>query len=240
MSSCSLSRALFALAFAVPTVATAYQGGPVTNGGSIGGQITYSGAKVAPELLPVTQDQHICGDKPIASEALVVGADGALANAVVWLDGIQAGKPANKKRVQIDNTGCRFVPHVQAVVAGSGVDVKNSDDVLHNTHARLQPRKTTVFNVGLPILNQVSKQKLARPGIIKVGCDAGHTWMSAWIHVFDHPYFAVTGADGRFTLGDVPAGDYTVSIWHEKLGKKTATASVKASGQVELTIRFTP
>lgn len=218
----------------------AYQGGPVTNGGTIAGQVTYTGTAPKAEQLKVTQDQHVCGKKPITSEALLVGAGGALRNAVVWIEGIKAGKPATKSKVTIDNTGCRFVPHVQGAVAGSGVDVKNSDDVLHNTHARMQPRKTTVFNVGLPILNQISKQRLARPGVIKVGCDAGHTWMSAWVHVFDHPYFAVTGPDGKFELGDVPAGDYTLTIWHEKLGKKTATAKVTAAGKVTVSVSFAP
>ncbi len=222
-----------------PSQALAYDGGPVAGGGAIEGTVTFKGAVPAPVKLPITQDQDICGKEARDAPTYQVSASGALKNAVVWIDAIKAGKPLpSAAKVGLNNTGCRFVPHVQAAVAGSRIDVKNSDDVLHNTHARLGKDRLTVFNVGLPILGQVSKQKLLQPGVVKVGCDAGHKWMSAYIHVFKHPYFAVTGADGKFSMKDVPPGDYTVKIWHEALGTRTATAKVAAGGAVRVKVAF--
>ena len=130
-----------------------------------------------------------------------------------------------------DNTTCRYEPHVQAFVVGTELHVKNEDAVLHNTHIRLP--SSDVFNYALPEKGQVIKKKVTRPGLMKVGCDAGHTWMSAWIAVFEHPYFAVTDKEGRFSLGDVPPGDYTLMYWHEKLGKASHKFTVTAGGAID-------
>lgn len=217
----------------------AYEGGPVTDGGKVSGRILFQGAVPTAERMPVTQDQNICGEEPKASEALVVSASGGLQSAVVWLDGITRGKPLPAEpRAEINNTTCRFEPHVQGAIVGSRIDVKNSDDVLHNTHARQGTDRLTVFNVGLPIQGQVSRQRLKRPGLVKVGCDAGHTWMSAFIYVFEHPYYAVTDADGNFSITDIPAGKYTVQIWHETLGTKSAEVTITPAGAATLEIPF--
>lgn len=84
----------------------------------------------------------------------------------------------------------------------------NSDRVLHNVHGNQGP--VTIFNVAMPIKGQRLPTKVARPGPIRLQCDAGHTWMTAWIQAFDHPWFAVTDAHGRFAIPDVPPGVYSV------------------------------
>ena len=114
------------------------------------------------------------------------------------------------------------MPHVQAVTVGTPLALINSDAVLHNVHGSAGP--VQVFNVAMPIRNQHLPTKLTRPGLVHLQCDAGHTWMSAWIAVFDHPYFAVTGGDGQYAIKDVPAGHYTVEYWHEP-----PTAKARAS-----------
>ena len=94
----------------------------------------------------------------------------------------------------------------------------NSDAILHNVHGnalRAGEPVVTAFNVATPIQGQKVPVSLGKPGLIRLQCDAGHTWMNAWIYVFDHPYYAVTDAGGKFVIADVPAGEHVVELWHE-------------------------
>jgi plastocyanin len=181
--------------------------------GSIAGVVKLAGPPPPLPPLKVTKDTGVCGgDKP--NEAIVASKGGALANVVVSL---RAAKPASAPpptaNAAIDQQGCQYRPHVQAVTVGTSIAIVNSDAVLHNVHGHTGP--VQVFNVAMPIRNQRLPTRLTRPGLVQLQCDAGHAWMSAWIYVFEHPYFAVTGADGKFEIGGVPAGHYTVEYWHE-------------------------
>jgi hypothetical protein len=118
---------------------------------------------------------------------------------------------------------------------GTALAVLNNDAVLHNVHGTTETGGSplTVFNIAMPFKGGKSPQVLKRPGAIKLRCDAGHTWMSAYVHVFDHPFYAVTDAKGRFTIKDVPPGKYTLEYWHEPISDKQAplvrTATVEVS-----------
>ena len=231
---------LLCLAAMLPQAALGYEGAPVTNGGSIQGRILFKGEVPPPKTLTITQDAKVIGGKThVLSRELLVAPDGGVKNAIVFIDGIGQGKPLPKTQARIlDNRNLRYEPHVMAVTKGTPVHVKNSDDVLHNTHAKVGKKKRTVFNVGLPIQGQISKQKVRKPGLHVVNCDAGHTWMRAYIYVFRHPYFAVTDAKGAFRLEDVPPGQYTVKVWHETLKEKTGTVTVAAGGVASLDLEL--
>lgn len=217
------------------TAAFAYTAGPVTDGGVISGTVRFGGVAPAPGRVPVTKDPQVCGaDKP--DESLLVSPSKGLANAVVFIDKIDHGKPIVAGHAELDNTTCRYEPHVQAFAVGTELHVKNNDAVLHNTHIRLPT--SDVFNYALPEKGQIIKKKITRPGLMKVACDAGHTWMNAWIAVFDHPYFAVTDKEGHFALHDVPPGAYTVMFWHEKLGKGSQKVTVAAGATVDASHAF--
>ncbi len=212
------------------STALAYTGAPVTGGGTLSGSVRFLGAVPKPVRLPVTKDTQVCGaDK--ADEALLVSASKGVANAVVFIERVERGKPLVVGKAELDNASCRFEPHVQAFAVGTELHVKNEDAILHNTHIRLPT--SDVFNYALPEKGQVIKKKVARTGLMKVGCDAGHTWMNAWIAVFDHPYFAVTDKEGRFAIADIPPGDYTLMYWQEKLGKASHKFTVTAGGTVD-------
>jgi len=214
---------------AAPAAWAGYAGGPVTGGGSISGAVTTT-AKPSAAAMPVTKDHGTCGHSK-KSEELVIGRGGALANAVVYLDRLAAGKPATAQTVSLDQVGCTYAPHVQAAVRGSQIELRSSDPILHNVHGALGG-KDLLFNVAMPMKGQKIKKKLKKAGLVQITCDAGHTWMKAYVQVFDHPYFAVTGADGSYAISGVPAGTYTATFWHEKLGTKTAGVTVPASGEV--------
>ena len=193
-------------------------------GGSVvSGTVKVAGVAPKPTVVKVTKDASSCGAE-YAGEAARVDAAGGLANVVVTLRSAKATAPVAAlpapAKATLDQVGCRYVPHVQAVGVGTELTLINSDRVLHNVHGNVGP--VTVFNVAMPIKGQRLPTKLNRPGLVRLQCDAGHSWMNAWIYVVEHPYYAVTDAAGRFEIQDVPVGDYTVELWHEPLDGKGA------------------
>ncbi len=220
----------FMLLLAVATTpADAYEGLEGAGGsGVLTGKITTS-QPASTEKLPVTQDGEVCGES-VAAEFVLVK-DGNLQNAVVFLDGIEKGAPITKSKATLDQKGCVYTPHVQAMAKGSSVSVMNSDAVMHNTHAG------TSFNFGMPAGTPPTPKSMRRPGLVPVNCDAGHTWMSAYIYVFSHPYFATTGADGTYKIEGVPDGAHKLTVWHEKLGTKTVDITVEG-GEVTTDIQL--
>jgi plastocyanin len=195
----------------------------------VDGTVTVDGT--CPRLAPhkITKDASVCGAEQ-ANEAAMASPDGGLRNVVVSLhpakgsapdaaSGTTAAPPPPRGHATIDQVGCMYKPHVQAVTVGSELTLLNNDRVLHNVHGNLQgsPSPVTVFNIAMPIKGQKLPTKLTRPGIVHLQCDAGHTWMSAWIHVFREPTFAVTDDRGHFSIPDVAPGEYTIEYWHEPL-----------------------
>ncbi len=206
----------------------AYNVVEVTGGGSIAGAVSYEGTARAAASLEVTQDQDFCGQGDMPDESLLVSSSNGLANVIVFLKDPPAGRAPVAGTHLLDNSRCRYVPHVMAMTVGSQIQVKNSDPILHNTHARLP--KADVFNYALPRQGQILENTVTRPGLMKVGCDAGHTWMSAYIAAFEHPYFAVTDAQGQFGIEGVPPGTYTLVFWHERLGSASQQVTVTSDG----------
>jgi plastocyanin len=138
--------------------------------------------------------------------------------------------------VVIDQKGCWFTPRVIGIRTGQPLQVTNSDPVTHNIHP--QPRKNRDWNQSQAPEDPPLSRKFAAPEImIPVKCNV-HNWMRAWIGVLDHPYFAVTGADGAFEIRNVPPGSYTVAAWRETLGTEERTITLAASAASELTFTF--
>lgn len=226
---------------APPAVVTsspaAYEGIDVVEGGVINGVVKYTGAKPKVNPRPITKNQEICGHGTKPSEDILVSV-GFLQNVVLTLEGIRRGKrPVSGEMPVLDQVKCDYVPHVQAVMAGTTMDVRNSDDLLHNVHGYLNGRET-IFNFGMPLKDQRISKQVNRPGIIHLQCDAGHTWMSAYIVVTEHPYFAVTGTRGAFSITDIPAGTYKLKAWHEKLGTQEQEVAVAPRAKTAVSFEF--
>jgi plastocyanin len=219
-----------------PPASPVYEAVDVSGGGRVEGRVTFSGTKPKAEARPITKDHATCGRQAKPAQQVLVGSGGGLRNAVVTIEGIRRGKRPSAVNPVLDQQKCDYAPHVQAVAAGSTIDIVNSDDILHNVHGYLGG-KETIFNLGMPTKGQRIPKQLTRPGIISLQCDAGHTWMQAYIVVTESPYFAVTDAEGRFMLEEVPAGTYKLKAWHEKLGtleqEVTVAPSATATGGFE-------
>jgi hypothetical protein len=171
----------------------------------------------------------------ILDARLVVGPGGALANAVVELVGVTAGKPVPRDPVMLDNEKCSFVPHVRSATRGQTLEIHNSDPFLHDAHAWMGTR--SLFNVGI-LPGHTSRQPLADAGLIHINCNVRHTWMHAYVVVADDPYHALTGADGRFTIDQVPPGNYTLHIWHELLGSIDRPVTIEGGKTATVDIAF--
>ncbi len=183
-------------------------------GGTVSGTVKYDGTAPTPKKVEVTKDKEVCG--------LIVGSGGGIANAVVIIKGAKGdAKPSD---VKFDQKGCDYVPHVLAFPAGSTVDIVNSDGILHNIHT--YSTKNPSFNMAQPKFKKEIKNKVDKPEVIKVTCDA-HGWMHGWWVATDTPYFAVTDDKGNYSIAGVPPGSYQVEVWQEKLGTMDQKADVK-------------
>ena len=205
---------------------------------TIVGKVTFRG--VAPKLNPLKMAADpFCESThggTVANEELLVNADGALRNVFVYIKaGINGSYPAPKEPVVLDQSGCLYRPRVQGMQTGQTLLIRNSDDTLHNIHALGE--NNPAFNVGQPARGMESKKVLAQPEVmLRFKCDV-HPWMSGYIGVVPHPFYAVTSDAGQFTLKALPSGTYVVEAWHEKLGTQTANVTV-ADGEAK-TLEFT-
>jgi plastocyanin len=156
--------------------------------------------------------------------------DGKLANVYVYIkDGPAAAMSATPRQagpVVLDQVGCRYTPHVIAVMKGESVEFRNSDGTMHNIHTM----PTVVGNETIDISQgakgaPVTKVFKVPEAMIPVRCN-NHPWMNAFINVAPTPFFAVTGKDGRFVIDGLPAGTYTLAAVHEKMGEQTMTVTV--------------
>lgn len=176
----------------------------------------------------------------LPDESLVVGSEGALANVVVRVKGgLERWRfPGPSGAEKLDQQGCRFRPHVLAFQAGTPVVVHNSDACSHNVHGL--PRRNSEFNFGQARAGSEEMIVLTVPEMgVRVKCDI-HPWMTAFLCAVEHPFFAVSAADGAFRLPKLPPGEYVLEAWHERLGTRETTVRVEADGVAEARFEFAP
>ncbi|MBI2530985.1 MAG: carboxypeptidase regulatory-like domain-containing protein [Deltaproteobacteria bacterium] len=179
----------------------------------------------------VTKDQDYCGEI-LPNQTYVIESNGGLKNVVVFIESAPPGKAADAQKENfLYNEGCRYVPRVMALQRGERLHVKSNDPKLHIPHGYLGNR--TVFNLSLPFKGTSidATSRIRQPGILKVVCDT-HAWMLGFVHVFNHPYFAVTDDQGTFSIADLPAGTYVLKAWRKDGGVKSQEITVPDVGEV--------
>jgi plastocyanin len=208
--------------------------------GNVTGRISFEGVAPAPSALRMDSDPGcVQSGAPAMDESVVVSESGALQNVFVYVnDGLGDLRfpiPANP--VLLDQRGCRYVPHVLGVQVGQSLEVLNSDSTLHNVHA--VPTANQEFNTGQPLAGMKHTHQFSTVEVmVPFKCDV-HNWMHAYVGVLDHPYFAVSAADGTFSLQGLPPGTYTVEAWHETLGTQTQTVTIGPTETQEIALVFT-
>jgi len=208
------------------TAAPAVKVDPAT-AGTVSGTITLDGD--APEMtkIQMAADPNCARlhSSDVLNEFVVVGEGGTLANAFVYIkSGIQGDFPPPSEPVMLDQQGCLYTPHVIGIQVGQTLTVRNSDETLHNIHA--MPKNNKEFNIGQPVQGLETEKVFDNAEVmVPFKCDV-HKWMNSYAGVVDHPYFAVTGADGSFSMPNVPPGDYVVEVWHERLGTQEMNVTV--------------
>lgn len=225
---------LFALAISA-TLAT-------VSGGEITGTVILKGTPPKEkEITPLKEDAN-CGklhaEMP-TTHFYVTDSKGELADVVVSLEGV-SGKStgASAPPAELDQKGCEYVPQILAVQTDQKIVIKNSDPVLHNVHdlpnvAGNKEQNMAQMPGGADLTFSFSKPE----DFLKFKCDV-HPWMFAWVSVFDHPYFAVSGKDGTFKIGNVPPGKYKIRAMHRKAGSVTQEVEVTdaAPAKVDFTL----
>jgi plastocyanin len=220
----------------------AYEGDPSVAGVTVSGRVLYTGPIPKPERVPVYRDSKYCGETVSIDKIQVERASGGISDVVISVEGIGRGKPIvpEKTVITFENRTCRFLPRTTVAVVGNVLEIVNSDPILHNTHIRVDNRSgTTIMNVVQPAGVDVIIKPLQIAGFFDIRCDA-HTFMQASIHVFEHPYFAVTDKTGRFEMAQVPPGTYRLRMWHEALGARTKTITVPSNGSLALDLGLGP
>jgi plastocyanin len=205
----------------------------VQGGSAVTGKIKFTGAKPANAKIDMAEEAACA--KKYASAAptaeTVVGGTGALGNVFVYVkSGLPAGAsyPAPATPVVVDQDGCRYTPHVLGLQVGQNLEIRNSDPVLHNIKAK--PKKNRPFNISQPTAGMKTNRTFTAVEVmVPLECNV-HGWMNAYVGVLPHPFFAVSGNDGSFTIKGLPAGTYELEAWHEKYGTQTATVTVAATG----------
>ncbi len=206
------------------------------HGGTISGFVKFEGQLPKLSPLEIVKAKDVCKDVP--NETLVVGPERGIRYAVVTLEGVPASEAAEGEAVhELDNAGCRFVPHVQAMQVNQSLMLKNTDPILHSVHAFFQGAQPQ-FNVGL-FPGKVVRKPMVSPGVVKVLCEV-HSWMSAYVIVTENSYHAVTDVHGEYQVGDVPPGTYRLKVWHERLGTQEKKVEVKAGATSNVDFVLSP
>lgn len=204
--------------------------------GSISGTISFQGPAIKLPALDMNADPA-CPKGWQDSDAVVIN-NGKLANVFVY---IKEGLPAGAFKIPaeaavLDQKGCRYVPHVLGIMAGQQLKILNSDSADHNIHA--MPAVNPQWNESQtandpPILKTFHTPEM----MAAVQCNQ-HPWMRAYVNVMSHPYYAVTGEDGKFEIRNLPPGEYTLAAVHEKFGERIAKVKVGPRESVKTDFTF--
>jgi plastocyanin len=204
---------------------------------TIKGVVSFTGKAPEMKVPKKRKDAEFCKTKEVKYNA-VVADKGKLADVLVRLanDAVKGDYKVPTKHAEINQTDCMYSPRVQGVVAGQTIDIKNGDATLHNVHT-YKGAESWFNKPQIKGSDPISQELPDEPKIIKFACDV-HPWMRGFVVVNAHPFFAVSGTDGTFTIEKVPAGEFAVEAWHPRFGLKTGKVKVEDGKTAEVTFSY--
>jgi hypothetical protein len=210
-----------------------------TTGATVRGTVRFEGKVPTPKAINMAADP-VCAKEhpsPAMAQEVVTNSNGDLQNVLVFVsDGLgdqRFDQPA--QQATFEQKGCMYQPHVMAVRTNQPFEVVNEDSTSHNIHPT--PANNREWNKAEPPGTKLQEAFAREEIAIPVKCNV-HPWMRAYIAVFNHPFFGVTGKDGSFDLINLPAGTYTIKAWHEKLGSATQRVTVGANETKQISFVF--
>ncbi len=209
--------------------------------GSITVEVHYDGAVPEPKVLNMRNAPQCAAvhNEPVTDPSLTV-TNGRVANVVAWVKSGLEGKtfPVPTTPVRIDQKGCLFEPRIATTMVGQPIEFRNSDPEPHNVHGKPQIVDSWNFMIsrqGATRSLTFNKEEVAVP----IGCDI-HPWMTGFVAVTRTPYAGVSGKDGIVSLGNLPPGNYTIGLWHEKLGTRDLSVVLAPSADMKMQLTFAP
>jgi len=224
------------------TPASARQAPPYTartldSTGRLTGVVEIDGESPPDSVIQPAVDQLVCG--AVFTQRGIERRGNRAAGVVVWIDGIRSGKPLPlDRRFEIANDRCMLLPAMQTAIAGGTLNVRNRDALEHRTRITRRDGGEVLATIRETDEGQVvpNEHVLAKPGVLELSC-AAHPWTSAWIAVFDHPYYAISGTEGAFAIDSIPPGRYAVRLWHPRLGAVHDSVTIDAGVTSAATLR---
>jgi hypothetical protein len=208
-----------------PAPAAAKKVDPAT-AGTISGTIKWEGAQPTKEKIDISGNAECVRVQKdtIYDEKLVVNPNNTVRFAFVTIDCSDVYEPPAEP-ITMDQVGCHYIPHVFALVSGQKLNIKSSDPLLHNVHYIPTNDANEEKNIAMPAPT-TKNAVFVGPDKVKFKCEV-HPWMGAWCYVQTHPFFAISGEDGTYTIKNVPPGTYKLVLKHESLGEQTASVTVE-------------
>jgi plastocyanin len=209
--------------------------------GNVSGKISWEGAAPKRKKIEMEDGDPKChaqhAGKEVLDEVFVVNGDTLQWVFVSVKKGLEGKKfETPKDPVVLDQQGCVYHPHVFGVFANQTIEIRNSDPTMHNIHS--YPKKSKLFNEAMPTQGMKINKTFTAKEIVPIKCDV-HKWMASYCHVVDHPFFAVSGPDGKWAFAEpLPPGEYEIEAWHEKLPAQTQKVTVTADKPVEANFTF--
>jgi len=204
----------------------------------ITGTIVLEGKPPAKKKITMTGDR-VCKkhSKKHVAPKFEVGDDGGLPHVFVYIKkGIRAKYPPPEESVTLDQSGCMYHPHVFGLQVGQNLRIKNNDNTAHNINSIV--KKNDKFNISQPQKGMTDNRKFKRPEVmVTFKCDV-HGWMNAHVGILNHPFFAVTDENGKFSIEKLPPGKYTIETWHELYGRRTAELEIADGEAKEVNVTY--
>lgn len=213
--------------FSIPGAVLAGSPSPTATGATVRGIVRFEGKAPAAKPISMAADPSCANQhaSPVMAQEIMADEKGDLQNVIVFVSeglGDRTFDPPTQP-VTVEQKGCIYQPHVLAVRANQKLELVNDDPTSHNIHPA--PANNREWNKAEPPGSRLEDSFAREEIAIPVKCNV-HPWMRAYIGVVGHPFFAVTGDDGSFTIKGLPPGTYTLEAWHEKYGTQDVQITV--------------